>query len=147
MFYSFFNLGAMWGLVVIATLRPLYLPQMTRYQMYRRLGGPHSRSGRLRKISPPPPPPPPPRVIRTCFFVLIALHFVFTYNTNIHAPGGIRNRNPSKRSATDPRLRSLGHWDRLGIRSPDSPACSEPYTDYAIPAHGRTTLYICSFPT
>ena len=28
--------------------------------------------------------------------------------TNIHAPGGIRTRNPSKRSAGDPRLRSLG---------------------------------------
>jgi hypothetical protein len=35
-----------------------------------------------------------------------------TYNTNIHAPGWIQTRNPSKRSATDPRLRSLGHWDR-----------------------------------
>jgi hypothetical protein len=32
--------------------------------------------------------------------------------TNIHAPGRIRNRNPSKRSAADPRLRPLGHWDR-----------------------------------
>jgi hypothetical protein len=26
----------------------------TRYSLYRRLGGPQSRSGRLRKISPPP---------------------------------------------------------------------------------------------
>ena len=32
---------------------------------------------------------------------------------NIHAPGGIRTRNPSKRKATIPRLRLLGHWDRL----------------------------------
>ena len=29
--------------------------------------------------------------------------------TNIHAPGGIRTRNPSKRSAVDTRLRPLGH--------------------------------------
>jgi hypothetical protein len=33
--------------------------------------------------------------------------------TNIHAPGGIRTCNPSRRSAADPRLRPLGHWDRL----------------------------------
>jgi hypothetical protein len=31
--------------------------------------------------------------------------------TNIHAPGGIRTRNPSRRAAADPRLRQLGHWD------------------------------------
>jgi hypothetical protein len=32
--------------------------------------------------------------------------------TDIHAPGGIRSRNPSKRTAADPRLRPRGHWDR-----------------------------------
>jgi len=32
---------------------------------------------------------------------------------NIHATGGIRTRNLSKRAATEPRLRPLGHWDRL----------------------------------
>jgi hypothetical protein len=32
---------------------------------------------------------------------------------NIHASGGNRTRNPSKRSAADPRLRQLGHWDRF----------------------------------
>jgi hypothetical protein len=32
--------------------------------------------------------------------------------TNIHAPRGIRTRNPSRRSAVNPRLRPLGHWDR-----------------------------------
>jgi hypothetical protein len=40
--------------------------------------------------------------IRTCFCVLTVLHFAFcllltTHNTNIHAPGGIQTRNPSKR--------------------------------------------------
>jgi hypothetical protein len=34
------------------------------------------------------------------------------HNTNIHAPGGIRTHNPSKRTAADPRLRHRGHWDR-----------------------------------
>jgi hypothetical protein len=32
--------------------------------------------------------------------------------TNIHAPGGIRTRDPSKRSAADLRLRPRGHRDR-----------------------------------
>jgi hypothetical protein len=34
------------------------------------------------------------------------------HNTKIHAPGGIRTHNPSKRAAADPRLRPHGHWDR-----------------------------------
>ena len=32
--------------------------------------------------------------------------------TDIYAPGVIRTRNPSKRTAADPRLRPHGHWDR-----------------------------------
>jgi hypothetical protein len=32
--------------------------------------------------------------------------------TNIHATGGIRTHDPSKRSAADPRLRPSGYWDR-----------------------------------
>ena len=32
--------------------------------------------------------------------------------TEIHAPGGIQTRNPSKRAAADPRLRPRGLWDR-----------------------------------
>ena len=35
-----------------------------------------------------------------------------THNTDIHAPSGIPTRNPSKRTAIDPRLRPLDHWDR-----------------------------------
>ena len=31
---------------------------------------------------------------------------------NIHASGGIRSRNPSKRVGADPRLRQREHWDR-----------------------------------
>jgi hypothetical protein len=37
------------------------------------------------------------------------------HNTNIHAPGGIRTRSPSKRTAADPRLILRDHWDRLGV--------------------------------
>jgi hypothetical protein len=36
-----------------------------------------------------------------------------TQDTNIHAPGGIRTRNPNKRSAADLRLRPRGHWDHF----------------------------------
>ena len=32
--------------------------------------------------------------------------------TEIHVPGGIRTLNTSKRSASDPRLKVLGHWDQ-----------------------------------
>ena len=32
--------------------------------------------------------------------------------TNIHAPCGIRTRNPSKRAAADPHLKPRDHWDR-----------------------------------
>jgi hypothetical protein len=39
-------------------------------------------------------------------------HTQHLQQTNIHAPGGIRTRNPSSRSSADPRLRRLRHWDR-----------------------------------
>ena len=39
--------------MVYATLRPLY-PREARYPLYRRLGGPQSRSGRCGKSRPPP---------------------------------------------------------------------------------------------
>ena len=44
-------------------------------------------------------------------FYLFSLLYNNTHNTNIHAAGGIRNRNPSKRSAADPRLKPRDHWD------------------------------------
>jgi hypothetical protein len=50
----FLDLGARRERVVSATHRPLYPPVKTRYPLYRRLGGPQRRSGRVRKISPPP---------------------------------------------------------------------------------------------
>jgi hypothetical protein len=50
--YSFFNLGDRGEWVVNATPRPLYPQGKTRYALYRRLGGPQGRSGRVRKISP-----------------------------------------------------------------------------------------------
>jgi len=40
--------------VVSATTRPLYPGKETPYPLYRRLGGPQSWSGQVRKISPPP---------------------------------------------------------------------------------------------
>ena len=65
---------------------------------------------------------PPAGLFLVCLLSL-SLHFICTslsllYNTHIHAPGVIRTFNPSKRAATDLRLKPLGHWDRQ-IRSPD----------------------------
>jgi hypothetical protein len=43
--------------------------------------------------------------------------YLTTHNTHkrqdIYAIGGIRTRNPSKRTAANPRLRQRGQWDRL----------------------------------
>ena len=36
------------------------------------------------------------------------------YETDVYAFVGIRTRNPSRRTTTDPRLRPCGHWDRPG---------------------------------
>jgi hypothetical protein len=51
--------------------------------------------------------------------------------TDIHAPGGIRARNLSRRAAAELRLRPRGHWDRLlccvgyiNISSSSSSSCS-----------------------
>jgi len=41
-----------WGVNV--TPWPLFTPGKTRYQLYRRMGGPQGRSGQVRKISSPP---------------------------------------------------------------------------------------------
>jgi hypothetical protein len=75
------------------------------------------------------------------FFVLtvLALPFVVynTHNTNNHVAGRIRTRNPSKRSAADPSLRPLGHWDQL-IRSPDRSACSESLHRLSYPGQPST---------
>jgi hypothetical protein len=64
--------------------------------------------------------------VRSAFYLFLSVLFIhcvlsyhlslchlFLYNTNVHAACGIRTRNPSKRSAADPRLRPLVHRDRL----------------------------------
>ena len=53
------------------------------------------------------------------FFVCIVRHSAFflslltTHNTNIHAPGRIRSRNPCRRAATKLRPRSHSHLDPI----------------------------------
>ena len=49
----FLDHGTRRGLEVSVTQRPLFTPGKTRYPLYRRLGGPHGRSGQVPKISPP----------------------------------------------------------------------------------------------
>jgi hypothetical protein len=48
-----FNPEDGWGWVVNATFRPLYPRRKACCPLYRKLGGPQGRSGRVRKISPP----------------------------------------------------------------------------------------------
>jgi hypothetical protein len=62
-------------------------------------------------------------LIHFCSVLILFLPFHVTYgpqpsfyNTNIHAPGGIRTHDPSKRAAEDPRLRPHGHWDRQELK-------------------------------
>jgi hypothetical protein len=47
--YSFFTIGEKRGWVVNTSTRPLYPGKETRYPLYRRLGGPQGRSGRVRR--------------------------------------------------------------------------------------------------
>ena len=44
--------------------------------------------------------------------VYLATHNTHKRQIDIHAPGGIRTRNPNNRAATDPHLRPRGYWDR-----------------------------------
>ena len=41
--------------------------------------------------------------------------YLKTHNTDIHVPGGIRTRNPSKWKAEDSRLRPRSHWYQTPI--------------------------------
>jgi hypothetical protein len=63
--YSFFNLGVRWG--GWSTLRSgrFSSGNEIRYPLYRRLGGPQGRSGRVRKISPPTGIRSPDRPVRS----------------------------------------------------------------------------------
>ena len=64
------------GWVVDATPRPLYPSGKTRYPFYRRLGGPQSLSGRVRKISSPTGVRSPDRPARS---ESIYLSWVYSY--------------------------------------------------------------------
>ena len=57
-----------------------------------------------------------------------------TLNTDIHATGGIRTHNPSKRAAADPRLKTPGHSDQyLPPAVPSKPVfCLKPLCLYLI---------------
>ena len=72
--------------------------------------------------------------------------------TEIHAPGGIRNSNPSKRAAAVPRLRPRGHCDRHSLNSDEEPYVQEapdhltpqdkPQTEIAhCDTHGKAAMW------
>jgi hypothetical protein len=66
-----------------------------------------------------------PFVLHVTFYVPCYRPFN-KHNTNIHAPGGIRTHDPSKRAAENPRLRPHGHWDRRF--EPTIPVSERPQT-------------------
>jgi hypothetical protein len=62
---------------------------------------------------------------------------------DIHVPGGIQSRNPSKRAAADPHLRPCGHWDRHCWRG-----CKheqKPWTKTDIPFEGLENQLLFSW--
>jgi hypothetical protein len=61
-------------------------------------------------------------LIRTCVFVSAFQHFAFlslltTQHKHLYL-SGIRTRNPSQRSAADPRLKLPSQWDRQSMPTP-----------------------------
>ena len=81
-------------------------------------------------------------LLLSLFSVLVALYLLYhAQHTNIHAPGGIRTRNPSKRAAADPRLRPLGHWDRHRTRA--SPVRGWKLSAWVIARPGDSFVCVC----
>ena len=129
---------------------PAALPlRMTPYPLYRRLGGIQGRSNGSWKSRPPPG-----------FVFILSFSFCtwslpvsscgfswflsLLYNTNIHALGGIRINNPSKRAAAGLLLRLLGHWRKGFDPLTVQPAASR-CTDWAIPAQPLLAGYKRAF--
>jgi len=48
-----------------------------------------------------------------------------TQNTDIRASDGVRTQSPSRRAATDPRLRPRGHWHRQVPVTPENEKISD----------------------
>ena len=72
------------------------------------------------------------------FLCLTVLHFTFCLSlqhTNIHAPSGIRTRNPRKRPVA-------GHWNRQEFDPRTVYPVGSRYTDCAIQAHLYTHKYV-----
>jgi hypothetical protein len=58
----------------------------------------------------------------------------------MHAAREIQTRNPSKRSAADPRLRSLDHWDGLNKAKKQPGLClSESWKAFTLTAFRNTS--------
>ena len=51
-------------------------------------------------------------------------NMLHSQQTNIHAPGGIRTHNPTKRAAVDLRLRPLGHRNRRKMKYSEQFFCA-----------------------
>ena len=131
--------------MVKATSRPLYPRGNIRYQLYRRLGGPQGRSGRVRKISPPAGIRSPDRPAHSQSLYRLrypgnhtGVQLLPICNPELEGAGGSVRRhghfNPEKKNCY-PLYRRLGgpqgrsgraeNLAPTGIRSTDRPACRE----------------------
>ena len=63
-----------------------------------------------------------------------------TQQKNIHAPGGIRNHNPSRRAAEDLRLRKRGYWDQCLYLLPKLKIYIKIHTKIAPTCFGLTAI-------
>ena len=57
-----------------------------------------------------------------------------TFKGDSHAPAHIRTRNPSKRTAADPRLKPRGQWDKLVFKTW---GLVKPYDSSDLPLHRK----------
>lgn len=75
--YSYFNTGTSWG----RHAPPAFLPGMTQYLFYWRLGGHLGNSGRVMKTSRPPGfDPRPVQLVASRHTVYVILAYRFQYN-------------------------------------------------------------------
>ena len=79
--------------MVSGTPRPHFTPGKTRYQMYRRLGGPQDRSGRAENLASPGFDPRTIQPIYIYIYIYIYI-FIFIYRVQHRRPGHTHTSKP-----------------------------------------------------
>ena len=93
---SFFNLGARRGGWLTPRPGRFTLGKQTRYSLYRKLGGPQGRSGRVRKISSPQGSHPHLIFKFLLFFTHILFHFILQFEISVFFLVGSDRKPPTK---------------------------------------------------